>query len=160
MRPTLVALEDRRLLSTFVVNNPTDTPVAGENNLRQAIASANATTGANTITFDSTVFATPQTITLGGTQLELSNTSGTQTITGPSAGVTVSGGGLSRVFQFDANVTASISQMTITGGSATDGGGLYNLGTATLTDCLVVGNSSGTPALPAATAAASSTTGR
>jgi hypothetical protein len=143
MRPTLVALEDRRLLSTFVVNNPTDTPVAGETDLRQAIASANATTGANTITFDSTVFATPQTITLGGTQLELSNTSGTQTITGPSAGVTVSGGGLSRVFQFDANVTASISQMTITGGSALDGGGLYNLGTATLTDCLVVGNSSG-----------------
>ncbi len=35
-------------------------------------------------------------------QLELSNTTGTQTITGPAAGVTVSGGGASRVFQVDA----------------------------------------------------------
>ncbi len=64
------------------------------------------------------MFSTPQTITLTGSQLELSNTSGTQTITGPAAGVTVSGGGLSRVFQVDAGVTASISGLTITGGSA------------------------------------------
>ncbi len=168
MRPTLVALEDRRLLSTFVVNNPTDTPVAGETDLRQAITSANATTGANTITFDSTFFATPQTITLDGTQLELSNTTGTLTITGPAAGVTVSGNNASRVFQVDANVTASISGLTISGGNTTGfgaglyidggtitltnctvsgnhgsnwGGGLFNNGTATLTNCTVVGNS-------------------
>ena len=32
------ALEERVLMSTFVVNNPTDTPVAGETDLRQAIA--------------------------------------------------------------------------------------------------------------------------
>jgi hypothetical protein len=30
MRPELTALEDRRLLSTIVVNNPTDTPMAGQ----------------------------------------------------------------------------------------------------------------------------------
>ena len=101
MRPTLLALEDRRLLSTIAVNNPTDTPVAGQIDLRQAIAQANATGGAETITFDSTVFNTPQTITLTGTQLELSDTTGTETITGPAAGVTVSGGGASRVFQVD-----------------------------------------------------------
>ena len=41
MRPTLMALEDRRLLSTIVVNNPTDTPVAGLTDLRQAIDQAN-----------------------------------------------------------------------------------------------------------------------
>ena len=35
-----------------------------------------------TITFDPTVFATAQTITLTAGQLELSNTSGTETITG------------------------------------------------------------------------------
>ena len=83
---------------------------------------------ATTITFDNTtVFATPQTITLTGTQLELSDTSGTETITGPAAGVTVSGGGLSRVFQVDRGVTASISGLTITGGHRHgDGGGLYN----------------------------------
>ena len=49
----------------------------------------------------STVFATPQTITLGGAQLELSDTTGTETITGPAAGVTVNAGGASRVFQVD-----------------------------------------------------------
>ena len=73
--------------------------MAGETDLRQAIASANATTGDNTITFDPTVFATLQTITLAGAQLELSNTTGTETITGPAAGVTVNAGGGSRVFR-------------------------------------------------------------
>ena len=125
--------------------------------------------GANTIDFDSTVFNTPQTITLTGGQLELSNTSGTETITGPAAGVTVSGGGLSRVFQVDANVTASISGLTITEGSVSgerrwpgqlrrhdhadrlhhqrqlrrNGGGLFTdgYGTTTLTNCTVSGNS-------------------
>ncbi len=57
--------------------------------------------GTETITFDPTVFATPQTITLTAGQLELSNTSGTETITGPAAGVTVSGNNASRVFQID-----------------------------------------------------------
>ena len=92
LRPTLLALENRSLLSTFTVTNPTDSPVAGEIDLRQAIGLANAAGGANTIDFDSTVFNTPQTITLSGTQLELSDTTGTITITGPKAGVTISGG--------------------------------------------------------------------
>ncbi len=143
-RPVLEALEDRMVLSPIVVTNPTDTPVAGKTDLRQAIAQANATVGPATITFDSTVFATPQTITLGGSQLELTDTTGTETIVGPVAGVTVSGGGLSRVFQVDNLVTASISGLTISGGkagSSTNGGGLSNLGTATLTNCTVSGNS-------------------
>ena len=140
--PALEALEDRCVPSTFVVDNPTDTPVAGETDLRQAITLANSTTGANTIAFDSTVFNTPQTITLTGSQLELSNTSGTETITGPAAGVTVNGNNASRVFQVDANVTASISGLTITGGnSASNGGGVNNYGSLTLTNCTVSGNS-------------------
>ena len=89
-----------------------------------------------------TVFATPQTITLGGTQLTLSNTTGTETITGPAAGVTVSGGGNSRVFQVDSGVTASISGLTITGGNAGNGGGLDDYGgNLTLNNCTLSGNS-------------------
>ena len=107
-------MEERTLLSSFVVSNTGD---SGPGSLRQAILDANAQRGAETITFDPTVFATPQTITLTGSQLELSNTTGTETITGPAAGVTVSGGGTSRVFQVDAGVTASISGLTITGGT-------------------------------------------
>ena len=64
MRPTLLELEARTLLSTIVVNNPTDSPVAGETDLRQAIVLANTNGGAETITFDKTVFKTPRTINL------------------------------------------------------------------------------------------------
>src|SRR3954468_16768604 len=109
MRPTLLALEERSLLSTIVVNNSTDTPVAGQTDLRQAIIQANTTAGDETIVFDSSVFNTPKTITLTGTQLELSDAGGALTIEGPAAGVTVSGGGLSRVFQVDPGVTASFA---------------------------------------------------
>ena len=178
-----MALEDRRLLSTFIVNNTHGHGRRRPSDLRQAIAQANTTGGTDTITFDSTVFNTPQTITLTGTQLELSDTTGTETITGPKAGVTVSGGGASRVFQVDGGVTASISGLTITGGTTdrqrrrpvqqrrhghadqlhrqrqlrlldNGGGGVFNLGgTTTLTNCTVSGNS----AVP--TAAACSATG-
>ncbi len=117
-RPTLLALEDRRLLSTFTVNNPTDTPVIGEIDLRQAIGLANAAGGASTIDFDGTVFDKPQTITLSGTQLELSTPNEAVTIRGPAGGVTISGGGLSRVFQIDELVTASLSRLTISDGNA------------------------------------------
>ena len=52
MRPNLEVLEDRKLLSTIIVNNPTDTPVAGQTDLRQAIVQANTDRGNETITFD------------------------------------------------------------------------------------------------------------
>jgi hypothetical protein len=82
-------------------------------------------------------------IFLLGQSLELSNTSGLQTITGPAAGVIIGPYDalyLSRVFQVDAGVTASISGLTFAGGWATDGGGLLNNGTATLTDCTFSGD--------------------
>src|SRR5262249_18833691 len=95
---------------SFVVNTTADELdfSNGVTSLREAIVSANLVSG-STITFDATAFASPKTITLGGSQLELTNTSGTTTITGPAAGVTVSGGGKSQVFKIDANVTATIS---------------------------------------------------
>jgi len=144
MRPTVLLLEERSLLSTFTVNSTADDGSAGT--LRYEIGLANSNAGANTIAFDSTIFSTPQTLTLAGSQLELSNRSGTETITGPAAGVTVSGARLSRVFQVDGGVTASISGLTITCGQAGNysrGGGVYNFGTATLTNCTISGNSSG-----------------
>jgi hypothetical protein len=124
MRPTVLALEDRRLMSTFTVTSTLDNGTVGT--LRWAVGQANSAGGAETIAFDKTVFKTQQTIILTGTELELSDTSGTETITGPKAGVTVSGGGLSRVFQVDGGVTASMSALTITGGNDVNvfGGGI------------------------------------
>ena len=88
------------------------------------------------------MFRTARTINLRGTQLELNNASGTETIAGPAAGVTVSGGGRSRVFRVDRGVTATLSGMKISGGSAAgNGGGLLNDGgTATLAGCTISGN--------------------
>ena len=146
LRPTLLALEERKLLSTIVVNNPTDTPVAGQIDLRQAIDMANTNGGDEVITFDRTVFARPQTIELTSGPLELSNTSEPITIDGPGAGaLTIDAGGTSRVFAIDPGVTASISGLTVTGGAAAGayggGGDLYNQGTLTLTGATVRGGS-------------------
>ncbi len=152
MRPTFLELEGRALLSTIVVNNPTDTPVAGETDLRQAIALANTNGGAESITFDKTVFNTPQTINLDPAlgQLELSDQTGTETITGPRAGVTIKGnyttsGAANSVFEIGQGATATLSGLTITGGNNEIwGGGVNNYyGTATLIDCTVSGNAGG-----------------
>ena len=65
-----------------------------------------------------------------------------QTITGPAAGVTLSGNESSRVLEIESNVTAMISGLTISGGATTaNGGGLSNAGTVTLSDCTISGNS-------------------
>src|SRR4051812_15076288 len=101
--PALLALEDRRLLATLQVIN---TFPAGNGSLAAVINTANNNGQANTITFSGTIWNTRQTITLPGNPLTLNDSAGTQTITGPAAGVTVSGGGSSRVFQINANVTA------------------------------------------------------
>jgi hypothetical protein len=139
-RLAVEALE-RRLVPTFTVTNLLDDGSVGS--LRWAVGQANMAGGDQSIDFDPTVFATPQTITLSGTQLELTDTTGTETIVGPAVGVTVSGNNASRVFQIDGGVTTSISGLTISGGDARsgNGGGLSNLGTTTLTDCTVSGNS-------------------
>ena len=132
-------------LGSLIVNTTSDAlaPGPGLTTLRMAIDDANSlSSGSAAIIFDPTVFATPQTITLTSGQLTLSNTTLTETIFGPAAGLTISGGGLSRVFEVNSGVTASISRLTITGGSTSgNGGGLYNLGTTTLTDVTVSGNS-------------------
>lgn len=120
-----------------------DSP-SGDMNLRQAINLANVLTGDHTITFNSTDFGTEQTTTLTQGVLELENTTGAETITGPAAGLIVSGGGTSGVFQVDHGVTAALSGLTITDGLNTEGGGVLNGGTTTLADCTITGNSADT----------------
>ncbi len=127
--------------NALVVNTPFEGSGVpfGALDLAAAVRLADLEPGSHTITFDPKVFATPQTITLSSGQLELSNTSGTQTITGPAAGVTIKAAAASRVFQVDGGVTASLSGLTLTGGSADQGGDLLNSGTLTLTNCTLSG---------------------
>jgi hypothetical protein len=79
----LMALEERRLLSTFTVTKTTDD--GSEGTLRWAIGQANAASEPSTVDF-SPLFNTPQTITLTqgeNSGLELTNTNCPETINGP-----------------------------------------------------------------------------
>ena len=143
-KPQFESLEDRRVLTTFVVTNLND---AGEGSLRQAIVDANAAEGADTIEFADDVRGT---IELTSGQLEITDD---LTIDGPGAAeLSISGGGISRVFHVT-EASSGINDVTITGGQApvgpagpldvtsSFGGGLYNLsGTVSLRDVHFVGN--------------------
>jgi hypothetical protein len=120
-----------------------NTNPSGSGSLADAIASANGNDQANTIAFDPVVFDTPQTIVLGGSALVLSDQGGPQAITGPTAGLFISGGAESGVFVVDQGVTASISGLSIIDGVASRGGGLDNECSTTLTDCTFEDNLAG-----------------
>ncbi len=134
--PAVMALEGRALLSTLTVTNTDD---SGAGSLRAAVAQANADGGDDTIVFSS-LFNTPQTITLTGGTLELTDTAAT-TITGPGANMlTISGNTASGVFQVEGG-SAALSGLTVTKGRADRGAGVLNQGgTLSLTSVTVSGN--------------------
>ena len=86
-------LERRTLLTAVVVNTIQDglfPAGTGTVSIRNAVATANAATDPVSITFDPTVFAAAQTITLNGSALHIENATGEPVvITGPAAGVTI-----------------------------------------------------------------------
>ena len=63
------------------------------------------------------------------------------TITGSPLGTTVQGGALPPVFSFAAGTTATLAQLTVTGGA--ENGGVVNNGSATLFRVAVTGNGAG-----------------
>jgi hypothetical protein len=157
-RPRLEGLETRQLLSTFTVVLGTDSGVSGgqqvtatSGDLRWCINQADHQPAgtADTITFDPTLFATPQTITLDSAKgaLLLSD-SNPLTIQGPTGRTaTVSGGDAIEVLDITRG-TVSISNLAISHGNASgNGGGISNSGTLTLTNCTfdhdVAGNAGG-----------------
>ena len=139
-----VALAAPAEAATFNVTNLNNT---GAGSLRQAIANANATAGADVITFQDGLTGT---ITLLSGQLGISDSVDIQ---GPGAAVlTVSGNNLGRVFYLDqpnALIDVTISGLTITGGIATSGppsvivfgGGIRDNGeNLTLDQVVITGN--------------------
>jgi CSLREA domain-containing protein len=125
--------------------------------LRAAVQEANADGGANTVFVPrghyrliippASEAGSPGQDDPGKGDLDIT---GTLNIRGAGARHTiVDGGGLDRVFSIAANATASIRDMTITGGDATGGGrakgismggAVFNQGTATLERLRLVGN--------------------
>ncbi|MGD1700197.1 Calx-beta domain-containing protein, partial [Dapis sp. BLCC M229] len=147
--------------------NSTDDPLIinvgdGLVTLREAIAAANNDTttdlgetgsGADTIIFDPAVFGTPQTITIipfpplaippSTTTPRPFSVTDDLTIEGTgAANLTISGDNTSRVFNIS-NATVTISDVTISNGSATNGGGIYAYSgtTVTINNSTISGNS-------------------
>jgi len=122
-------------------------PLDNQTSLREAVAFANSNPGDDTITFDATVFASAQTITLDGTQLDLAN-NGKLTITGPAAGIVIDAAQQSRVFNVASGANVTLDGLTISNGrvfgdfsSANFGGGIFNNGTLTITNSTLSNNS-------------------
>jgi hypothetical protein len=118
--------------ANMVVMNTAD---SGAGSLRDAMAGVCV---GGSITF-APVFNTAQIINLTGGPININYDA---TITGPGAGkLTINANGTSGVFNITGG-NVGLSGMTITGGSATNGGGVANLGgTVTLTNSVVTGNS-------------------
>lgn len=137
LRPELMSLEERQLLAQYTVNSLADDGSVGT--LRWAVGLANQQTGADSIVFSS-LFDTPQTITLTAGPLTITTDAQT-TIAGPGANLlTINGAGKSGVFVFD-SADVFMTNLTITGGSSTVGGGIRNDGgVLTLSNVAVTGN--------------------
>ena len=140
----LELLEDRRMLSNFVVTNTDD---SGAGSLRAALSSGSTTS----VTF--APYLSGQTIVLTSGQLVINQD---VSITGLGANeLAISGNDSSRVFDVAGGTNVQISGLTIenglqVGGDPTvsngsltlngGGGGILNDGTLTLTDCTISGN--------------------
>ncbi|MFI5458140.1 MAG: beta strand repeat-containing protein, partial [Isosphaerales bacterium] len=127
-RPRLEYLEERTLLSTWTVTDKSDNPLdAGS--LRFAVINE---PGGTTINFAPSVTGT---ITLTGGALNITTN---LNIEGPgAANLTIDGSNASTVFSVSGGVTATIAGLTIAHGSSTNGGGIANDGTLSLTNCTV-----------------------
>jgi fibronectin-binding autotransporter adhesin len=146
VRPKLERLEDRLAPTAYVVNDLGDLGRgAGPNeDLRYCITDAESHTDLSTITFSAA---------LGSGTVELGQSLPTinsqiTSITGLGANnLTVQRSAAAAfdfpVFKVGANAAVTISGMTISGGSGNrgDGGGVYNEGSLTLTNCVVSNNS-------------------
>ena len=158
--PVFELLEQREMLSG---NTYTAAPSASaidssaaynssssDNNLRSAIAAANADTGTAT----DTINLSSGTYTLSLGQLEITSTAHTLIIdgqgsTGPDATI-IDQTALDRVFQIDSGVTVIFENLEITGGTAetdasggtgaAEGGGILNQGSLTLDNVAVMNN--------------------
>jgi CSLREA domain-containing protein len=146
---SLTCLSQISFAATYTVTKTADTSDGmcdADCSLREAIVAANATADNDTIQF-AALFNLPQTITLSGTDLIITN-NGTLAITGPGANLlTVSGNNASRVFSNNTGAVTTISNLRVTGGNGVSsvttgrGGGVYNNGgTLTLMNVVVTGN--------------------
>jgi len=127
--------------ASYAVSNLSN---SGAGSLRAAVISANSDGVDSDISFDATFFATLKTITLTGSQLDLGS-NGTLSITGPAAGVEISGGSAVRVLAVGAGANVTLTGLTILRGKADTGAGIHNSGTVTVNNCTLSINAATDP---------------
>jgi predicted outer membrane repeat protein len=130
-RLRLEVLEDRCVPSTLNVTSNLDNGAVGT--LRWAVAVADASPTPDTI-----VIHAKQPIVLTQGQLVLS---ASMTVEAAAGTATISGDGLSRVFEVDHGASVTLSELNITDGNAASGGGVLNSGTLRVTKCTLTDNS-------------------
>ena len=161
IRPSVEALEDRTVPSTFTVTTPAD---AGAGSLRDAIDQANGSPDADTIVFDPSV----QGATIGFSTFINRDASSFEpqpagpsallvftpiTIQGTGETLTRTGGTNFRLFQVTAAGNLTLQNLTLRdgravggaginrgGGAAGMGGAIYNQGTLTVRGCTLLSN--------------------
>ena len=126
-RPRVEFLEERTLLSVDLVSNSND---SGAGSLRNAIANASA---GDTIEFNMTAGFVTSPIVISNAELTISQN---LKIIGPGPGeLSIDAENSSTVFHVSSGVSATISGLTVTGGTTGGaGGGLVNEGELKLTD--------------------------
>ena len=117
---------------SFLVDNLN---TSGAGTLREAIVSANANPGPDTIEFDAGLNGT---IVLASALPQLTDDA---EITGPGAAIiTVSGNSLVQPFFIASGSTVTLSGLTIANGRSGIGGAIGNEGDLTVTDCVLTNN--------------------
>jgi CSLREA domain-containing protein len=146
----VLALAQVGYATTYTVSKIADTNDGmcdADCSLREAVTAANATVDNDIILFALPLFASPQAITLSGTEIVIAN-NGSLTIYGTGANrLTVSGNNASRIISISDNGVANIHHIRFTGGTGAGavntgrGGAIYNNGgTALISHCVFTGN--------------------
>jgi hypothetical protein len=129
--PLLESLEDRALPSTLTVTSAADDGSSGT--LRAVLAAAH---NGDTIVFSKKLNGQMLTLTAGQLQDNVS-----VQINGPgSNSLNISGNSASRILDIAAGANTTISGLTLSHGSATDGAGILNAGTLTLSQDVLTAN--------------------
>ena len=136
-KPDFSQLESRQMLTTFIVDTIVDNPLTaaqdGQVSLREAIVASNTNAAVgdaaagngdgDIIRFSPSLAGL--TIQLTGGELEISND---LRIQGGSNNITIDAQSQSRIFNIDSTELVSIGGISLTGGSAQEGGAIFTAG--------------------------------